>query len=233
MLQATVVPQDSSYLHLRSCPKLTVDTQVLMLPGTTCSSVSPHVPFPRLDGHSADVLAAAFGPPPSSPHLLVTAGADRTFKLWDLQVGGAYSNRSCTIPCCPLASPSPIHLPTLSAGKKGHHPAPAPCIPPPGARPAALALRLRPPSRTIFLSRPPEGAVTNPHHASAVAFSLVAPCFQLLHAFCCFCTVPCLGGQPGGAVRGAGRLPPHVRRPGAGLPATPGARGGGRQPALL
>ncbi|GFR52880.1 hypothetical protein Agub_g15512, partial [Astrephomene gubernaculifera] len=41
----------------------------------------------RLDGHTADVLAASFCPPPASPHLLVTAGADRTFKIWDLQAG--------------------------------------------------------------------------------------------------------------------------------------------------
>ncbi|KAG2454671.1 hypothetical protein HYH02_000510 [Chlamydomonas schloesseri] len=41
----------------------------------------------RLDGHAADVLAAGFCPPPASPALLVTAGADRTFKIWDLQAG--------------------------------------------------------------------------------------------------------------------------------------------------
>ncbi len=67
-------------------------------------------------------------------------------------------------------------------------------------------------------------------HASTVTFSCLGPCFQ---CYSCYCAVPSSGRQPGGAVCGAGRLSPHMRRPGAGLPAPPGAGGGGRQPAVL
>ncbi|GLC47410.1 hypothetical protein PLESTB_001960900 [Pleodorina starrii] len=71
----------------------------------------------RLDGHSADVLAASFCPPPSSPQLLVTAGADRTFKIWDLQAGSLVMQSSVLGPA-PLTciAIEPSHPPRLALG---------------------------------------------------------------------------------------------------------------------
>ena len=40
----------------------------------------------RLEGHQAFVLAACFCEP-HEPYLLVTAGEDRTFRVWDLEEG--------------------------------------------------------------------------------------------------------------------------------------------------
>ncbi|KXZ44757.1 hypothetical protein GPECTOR_62g872 [Gonium pectorale] len=71
----------------------------------------------RLDGHSADVLAAAFSPPPGNPHLLVTAGADRTFKIWDLEAG-SLQYQSAVLCAAPLVSMAlePCAPPRLALG---------------------------------------------------------------------------------------------------------------------